>query len=741
MNVNATNSNRIGSRRISSSILDVASETWRAHKGALFIALIAFLVRLIYLIELSRQRGFTVPMIDEQWHWEWAHEILQKSFWGEGAYFRGPLYPYFLALLAKITGSSIFWTKLLQLFVCSATAFFLFRLADTLFDRKTAWVSGLIYALYGTLIFYDTMFLIEVLFLLFLAWGMYRLVAFKESSAFKTWLFTGVIFGLAAITRPNVLIVVPFLILWLFFTRPQGMSFLGRLKAPLVIMVGAALAILPVTVRNLAVTGEFILISSQGGVNLYLGNNPYADGLSMLMPEVELNESLSWRQFIPLTRAAAERATGRSMSEGELSSFWTGKAIDFMVHDPGQFAGLLWRKAVYLVDGYENSDNIDIYYQRTKSGLYAALLWDGILFFPFGVLLPLSLVGMYLHRRQLARLLPLYIFLLAYLPSILLFLVTARHRLPLVLFLIVFAATALVTFFGSLKRLGGKTIGTALILFFVSLLLVNRTYYAEGSSNTFQIHFNNGMVCDRLEDFAGAEREYLEADRSFPYSAALINNLAYAQFRLGKLAEADRNFDRAIALKPQDSRAYNNLGLLVQQQGNLDSALALFQLATGKIDSSSLQPNEAGQMYLNLAGLHDQLGRTDSADAAYQRALWAAPSMAQAYFLAAAFYARNEQYQYTDSLYTAGMRMHDPGAGDCFNWGLSFMERRRYNEGINLMYRALKLDPKLPQAYYLIAVGRLQTGAPKDTVAAYLDRCLQYDSGYRPALELRARLR
>ena len=149
------------------------------HKWPLLVALMAFLVRLVYLLELSGQPGFLAPMVDEKWHWEWAHEILQKSFWGESAYFRAPLYPYFLAFLVKITASSIFWVKFLQIFLCGGTAFFLYRLAERLFGEKTALVSGLIYAFYGTLVFYETMFLIPVLFLFLLAWAMYRIVTHR----------------------------------------------------------------------------------------------------------------------------------------------------------------------------------------------------------------------------------------------------------------------------------------------------------------------------------------------------------------------------------------------------------------------------------------------------------------------------------------------------------------------------------------------------------------------------------
>ena len=708
----------------------------RKHKWPLIVALLAFLVRLVYLLELSGQPGFLAPMVDEKWHWEWAHEILQKSFWGEGAYFRAPLYPYFLAFLVKITESSIFWVRFLQIFLCCGTSFFLYRLANRLFDEKVALLCGLIYAFYGALVFYETMFLIPVLFLFFLVWGMYRTVAYRDSQSLKIWIATGLIFGLATISRPNVLLVIPFLMLWIYFTRSRLTPFAKKIKMPLALLAGVVIVITPVTIRNIIVTGDFILISSQGGVNLYLGNNPYANGLSMVMPEVELDESITWRQFIPLTKAAAEKEVGRELSDAEQSSFWTHRAIDFIVNNPGKFLELMWKKTVYLLNGFENSDNTDIYYQRTKSHLFSLLLWESPLFFPFGILLPLTLMGVYLRRNDFSKLLPLYIFIVAYSPTIVLFLVTARHRLPLLPFMIVIASAGLMGLVRGLKKIGGRKLILSFAIFIVTALLVNRTYYEEGFTNTFQIHFNNGIKYERLADYASAEREYLLADQYYPLSAALINNLAHVQFQLGKLDEADKNYHRAIKLKPEYGRVYNNLGLLVKQKGNLDSALTLFHLALERFDTLWARTNELGQIYLNLAEVYETLGINDSAGIAYDNAIKAAPLWGQTYFKAAAFYARHEQYQLTDSLFAAGMHVHDLSGNDFFNWGLSLMERKRYSEGMGMMYRALKRDPELYQAYYLIAVGHFEGGSPKDTVRAYLDQCLQHNPNYQPAIEL-----
>jgi tetratricopeptide (TPR) repeat protein len=590
------------------------------------------------------------------------------------------------------------------------------------------------------MLFYDVMFLIPVLFLFFTVWGMYRLVAYQSSISIRTWLLTGIIFGLAAISRPNILLAMPLLLLWVYFSHGNGKSFLYKIKLPVVLVIGMIITIAPVTIRNIIVTGDFILISSQGGVNLYLGNNETASGLSMLMPEVDLSENLSWSQFIPATKAAAQREAGRELSDAEQSSFWTNKAVNFIVNNPGKFLGLVWRKCVYLISGFENSDNSDIYYERGKSYLYSALLWNYLLKFPFGLLFPLTILGIYLTRKDWKRLLPLYLFLIGYIPTIVLFLVTARHRLPLIPFMIIIATSGLIKLFQLFKKRSMGQIIPSAAIFIITIFVVNNVYYDEGGQNDFQIHFNAGIKNEHLDDLVGAEKEYKLADQYFPYSASLLTNLGYVQYKLGKFTEANDNYNRALAINPRFHRAYNNLGMLVEDEHQPDSAIVLYRTAISYFDLEIAKENELGLIYVNLARVYEQVGKIDSAAAAFHLAMKKAPLMGDAYTMAAVFFARQEQYALADSLYVEGMRHKELKANEFFNWGLSFMERKRYSDGIGMMLRALKRDSTLHQAYYCIAVGLYQGGYATDSVDIYLDRCLHFDSTYQPAHSLKKML-
>ncbi len=715
---------------------------WTAeNKTVLLISCFALLVRIAYLIELSYQPDFLLPMVDEKFHWLWAADILNNSFWGESSYFRAPLYGYFLAFLYWVSSGSIFISKFLQLFLCFWTTFFIVKTTESLFKKPTSVIAGLIYAFYGTLIFYESMFLIPALFLFFLTWGLYRIILYADKDNLKCWLITGIIFGLAAISRPNILLVIPFFMLWLFFTLNRTKQILQRIKIPLALCAGLLIVITPITIRNALVTGEFILISSQGGINLYLGNNQNADGLTMLMPDVDLDESVSWSEFENVTHKAAEKETGIKLSETEASSFWSQKAVAFILQNPEKFLNLVWKKSVYLVSGFENSDNGDIYYHRNKSVIFSALLWHKLIYFPFGLLLHLAIVGFYLSRKKRNKLLPLYIYLLAYIPSIVLFLVTARHRLPLVPVLIIFASVGIYYLYKEFNNFKTKEYIISLVLLVLSIFLFNQRYYDQkeigGVNAQFQIFFNEGIQFEKLGDLPKALDAYRKADNSFPNSATLLNNLAYVQFRLAQYEQAESNFKRALKLDNSFAATYNNYGLLKQKTEEFDSALQLFSKSLALYKNKTDKNDNISMVYSNIADLYDQKQEMDSAGKYYIYALSQKEIYLTAVPRAASFFAHAKMFTKSDSLFQSADSQNILSASHLFNWGLSYMKRNQIEDGISKLKKCVTLDSRFFQAYHLIGYGLYKTAAPKDSTLYYLNKALEINPNFKQALDLK----
>jgi hypothetical protein len=231
----------------------------------------------------------------------------------------------------------------------------------------------------------------------------------------RGWLLSGLLGGLTAVVNAPALVLLPIL----------GIAARRRIGW---VLLGAILAIAPVTARNWIQGRELVLISSNGGINLYLGNNPRYDETVGLRPG---------RDWQALVRAPALQGV---TSAGPASRFFTERVSAYAGQDPGGFVRLQVRKIGLLLQGNEIPRNQEIYPTRTWSPVLRALLWKapGIAF-PFGLLLPLAVVGLGVAGRR-APVLAASVVLLGL--TVVAFFVTARYRAPLVPLLALFAAAA-----------------------------------------------------------------------------------------------------------------------------------------------------------------------------------------------------------------------------------------------------------------------------------------------------------
>ncbi len=698
------------------------------NKWPLVIFLAAFLLRLIYLLQFQSNPSFEYPMVDELWHLNWAKDIFNGNFWGDEAYFRGPLYPYFLAFIYKIAGSSIFWTRLIQALLGSCSAILVYAIGHKLFSKKIGIIAGFAYATYGTIIFYETMFLIPVLYIFLLLASFYYLILIKDQTDIRAWIQAGICLGLAAIARPNILLLTPLIMLWIYF----GFSKLAgsrKLIIPLVYLLGILVPVLSVTARNYIVTGEVILISSQGGVNLHIGNNPDTEGLTMLMPEVRLDESISWSQFAVTTREAAENETGTKLTAAEESSFWTTKAIGFIINNPGKFVSITFKKLVYFLVGFENSDNADIYFSRNYSSLFSILLWQTPLYFPFGLIFPLAVIGaisQWSRRRELAL---LFIMVVGYIPTVILFLVTARHRLPVIPFMLLFSAAGAYALFLFWKSKEWKKLIIYLSIFVLFLIFSNRTYFDIGFQNLSQIHFNQALTYERQNDLQSAQLEYIDALKSNPYSPTILNNLGYIYYRQNIFDSALVYYRKAIESDPDFSNAYNNAGLVFQAKGDFESAEKFFKKAV------NLSP-DLYTAFINLGNLYLSQNDLLKAEFTFLQAKETSPDEGIAYFRLGSLYSRQKAFAKAEEMFTAGAKLDEISASDYVNWGNNYFGNQQPQQAVALYKKAIEIDSTFAQAYMNLAITFRRYNFPIDSSRTYLNRLLKINPNYQPAREM-----
>ncbi len=91
------------------------------------------------------------------------------------------------------------------------------------------------------------------------------------------------------------------------------------------------LPILPVTLAN-TLSGDFVLIASQGGVNFYIGNNPESDALRAVVPGTRTDWWGGYNDAIFM----AEEALGRKLKPSEVSRYWYGRGLEFLWVFPRQ---------------------------------------------------------------------------------------------------------------------------------------------------------------------------------------------------------------------------------------------------------------------------------------------------------------------------------------------------------------------------------------------------------------------
>ncbi len=657
---------------------------------ALGIFAVALLVRLLHVWLLSRSPFFDALLGDARGYDEWARRIAGGDWIGSEVFYQAPLYPYFVGVVYRLFGHSFVALRILQAIIGAGSCALLGLAGYRFFTVRVGLIAGLALAVYAPAIFFDALIQKSVLDLFFISlslWLIGRLV--DDQRRPRDWAALGVAMGAMSLTRENALVFVLAIVGWALLHRSvvhatpdANVDDLTRATAPAIVeilplpqraglavsfLVGLAVVLMPVAIRNYAVGGGFYLTTSQFGPNFFIGNNPRADGTYMSLrfgrgaPEYERTDATE----------LAEHALGRTLSPAEVSSYWTDRALGFIEDQPAAWLRLTARKTLLL---FNASEMLDTEAQES----HAEWSWPlrvGGWFGHLGLLTPLALVGLVLSWRDRDRLAVLYVMLAAYAASVLMFYVFARYRLPLVPMLMLFAAagvTALPAWLPRARANARMRLVAAVIVVAV---------------------FCNWPVL------------------STPLMKAITEtNLAGALQGEGRIDEADAHYRRAIALQPDYAPAYNNLGVMQRASGRVDDAIATYRQALAlrgdypdahyNLANALLaenKPQEAAEHFRialqsipDSAGAANNLGialaaqnRPDDAVAAFRAAVAAEPNSAVAH--------RN----LADALSSAG----------------------QLSEAIVEFQRAMALDPTDASAPYNLGVVLLQADQPRDAVA------------------------
>ena len=581
----------------------------RLYPWGLFI--LALGLRLFFLAQISGRPYFEVLLLDAEAYDARAREILGGAWLGSGVFYQDPLYPYFLALIYKIFGPVLAPVRLIQSILGSVNTVLVYYLGRFLGGRRVGLLAGLLYLAYGLLLYYDGLIGKDGPGLVLVDAALLAIFTASSRKGRAAWFLAGAALGLAALTRGNLLLLVPLFAVWILLAAGTGLA--GRAARAALFIAGFALAVSPVTVRNWVVGHDLVLLTSQAGQNFYIGNNPRASGFFENPDRIRLNPRYEEQDF----RQEALRLTGRrEMKASELSSFWMKRGLNYARDNPGRTLRLLGIKTAMFFNDFEIPDNYNYYFARQETGLL------GLLRLSFGLVAPLGLVGLLTLWPDRRRFFLPALFIVGYLLSIVPFHMASRYRLPAVPLLICTASVMLWWLYDKFRARDWAAAAKALVPIALLLVFCHWPFYSKG--RTFDAPYTAlGIASAEAGDHEKAIGYFRRALNINPDFAPARYNLGNVYLELDKHDLAEAEFIRAVKIDPHFTSAWLNLGNLYIMTGRLIRAEEVFKEALRHLP-------RAATAYMGLGLSYHLRGRYGQAREAFERALEIDPRLAAA---------------------------------------------------------------------------------------------------------------
>ena len=656
------------------------------------VSSVALFARLSYVWQIRDSQFFDVLMGDARRYDAWASQIAAGDWIGQEVFYQAPLYPYFLGTLYAIAGRSLLAARVFQALIGTAACVLLALTARRLYSERAGLIAGLGLALYAPAVFFDGLIqksVLDVFFVCLVLWIISGLV--DEPNKRSRWFWLGVSLGGLTLTRENALVIVGAILLWPLgpsesWRSPQRVRHAGLL------VLGLVVVLLPVAARNRMVGGEWHLTTSQFGPNLYIGNNPNADGTYGALREGRGSAEYERQDATEIAEAAA----GRSLTPGEVSSFWVSRTLEFVRSQPGAWLALTGRKAALIWNRTEFVDTESQASYEDSSWLLRALAPIG----HFGILVPLAVLGIVATWRDRSRVGVYFAIAAAYAASLVVFYVSARYRLPLVPLLMLFAAAGLASLATFLRTAGRLKIAAAAAAIVMVVIVTNRPLLSADLMRA-TTETNLGVALQTDQRLQEAEARYRRALAIQPDYAPAYVNLGMVLVALQRPGEGIDAYRRAIDLGAADVDLDYRLANALLQAGKASEAIEYFQraIAAGR---------RSAEAYGNLGLALVRAGRQDEAVVAYREALKINPGNGQLHFTLGLLLVGRERPAEAIDVFRAGVALMPESAQGHNNLGGALATAGRTAEAIAEFEHALRLDPDLASARRNLQMARSQ---------------------------------
>ena len=739
---------------------------------------VGLICRLAYFVEYKQLLEFLHPTVDALFHHLTATAIASGALTSTEPFFRAPFYSYFLGLIYFFTGDSITLARLSQLLIGAFTPVLTYLIARKAFDRTIAIVASVFVLFCSDIVYFEGELLLEslVVTLVLLVW--YAYLQYRESPKWYWLALSGLAAGLAIITRPNAGLLAPVMIYLLWLDKPKAPT--SRPMSQIALFLGVMFVpIALVLAHNLTRPQPAFTIATQGGINFFIGNNKDADGVSAIMPGKLGND---W-QYDDIAYQA-EQALGRQLRPAEISDYYYHQALRDIGADPLRWLALEAKKLYLIFSGSDISNNRNLIAFRTQ---FASLR---VLPIGMSVLAPLGLVGMVIGFRRSRLTKGMIAFVFLYALSFVFYFVNSRFRLPILPFLAIFSAIALVELYQRMRTRSYEHVAFVAVPAVVLILFLNSNVYRLNFDNRQQELFTKGNLCLSTSNYAGAIDDYFRAlacgppleqinlnigvaflqmgepdsagfyfareDSLFDGSAEALNNLAYLSRRKHEYAGAADYARRALRNKPYLEEARLNLAYAFREAGFPDSAYQQLrdyeqsdrltvreQFLLGVLASDLRRYDESAEILRNVLKKLVQRSQPLYAEAsgAPSLRLDLNPQVRPAKVFYNLGYALGASGQLDSAIeYLNQAVASDPNMIEALiNLGSAYFAKRDVAAAKDALLRAARINSQNDALMYNLALVSLATNDSTEAIG-YLQRCLAINPQLAPAKMLLAKL-
>lgn len=478
-----------------------AQQPWVLFAGVVLVGIVLRLVHHAYMQAND-------PFYDVLWPggdnflWDrWAMEIAQ-TFWLDRErvpFWQGPLYPYALGFVYLRFGHDFTAAVMSQHVLGAIAAGLVADIGRRAFSPGVGLLAGLGAAAAPAFLLFEGEILSDSLILFMNVLFLWSLLLAAERDRRRHWAASGLILGLGCLARPNAILMIPLALAWCAWTTRHA-----RLPRLALVATGVALCILPVTAINTFFGGQFALITTNGPMNLYIGNSHDARG--------------------DYSRSESYRAIMEASDEHEHEIAWSGHLRASLSEHPMALPrNLLWKARLFW-QRTEIPHNVSFVIKRDFSPLLRTpLTWAWLL--PLGVTGIVLALAAPASGEERARRLLLVGFLLIYAASIILVFVLGRFRLPALAVVMPFAAYAVLqmTHWLDAWRTGRRRDGyrLAAALSACGLIALSMLPPRSMPPARWNDYYNLGGAHETKGNFEAAAAAYDAALRLEPGAAAL----------------------------------------------------------------------------------------------------------------------------------------------------------------------------------------------------------------------------